>query len=113
MTRSRYLKDGEFTRRLSYANSLGYGRGYNNKHHEDTNFVTGAEYLAWLAGHREGQKDRLADSELERNQKAAEEYLMLRMLNGEKSLLQRVRPEESRVVTGVDSTQPDSSGGCR
>jgi len=52
--RGRYHKDGELKHRLDFARNCGWGRGYHDKHDESRTFETGAEYLAWMAGWREG-----------------------------------------------------------
>jgi ribosome modulation factor len=40
---------------LEVAFNVGYAAGLANRHHEDRNFSTGAEWLVWLDGHRVGQ----------------------------------------------------------
>lgn len=44
---------------LRFAEEIGYAKGAANLHHENRTFETGAEYLAWLAGHRRGYAELL------------------------------------------------------
>lgn len=80
MTRGRYKKDGAMAQRLRHAHWFGFGRGYANKHYEERTFQTGAEYLAWLAGHREGVAARKLDQQKKEVAREREECLMRALL---------------------------------
>lgn len=41
--------------RLEAAQHIGYEAGMEDRHYEDRNFATGAEWLSWLVGWRAGQ----------------------------------------------------------
>lgn len=66
--------------RLVFARDVGYFRGLSDKHFEDRNFETGAEWLSWLSGWRLGQIEFQAmqtreAKEIEREEKALLEVL--------------------------------------
>lgn len=66
--------------RLQQAESLGYARGFANKHYEPRTFATGAEYIVWLRGWREGQEARKAKVNASAEQQADVERVMWRIL---------------------------------
>lgn len=78
--RGRYHKGGELSARLELARMIGWGRGYSDKHCEERNFATGAEYLAWLAGWRAGQAERKRDQEKALRQIEDQDRVMRRIL---------------------------------
>lgn len=65
---------------LAFAHDVGYARGLADKHHEDRNFATGAEWLAWLAGWREGQRDLAEKQRIETRELAMKEKALRRLL---------------------------------
>jgi len=69
--------------RLQEAEARGYARGLANKHDEPRTFATGAKYIVWLRGWREGQEVRKAKLNATADQQADVERIMLRMLTQE------------------------------
>lgn len=78
--RGRYQKDGAMAKRLAHAHWFGFGRGYADKHYENRNFETGAEWLSWLAGWREGQVAMKLDNAKRLAAKEREERIMKALL---------------------------------
>ena len=65
---------------LEFAHDIGYFRGLNDKHEEARNFQTGAEWLSWLRGHREGQAVLKALRAAEVRQQEEKEQAMMEAL---------------------------------
>ena len=66
--------------RLLFAENCGWGRGFSAKHWESRDFETGAEWLAWLKGYRQGQEELRQARAGEQKKREENEAFMLFLL---------------------------------